>query len=90
MVTLENFHRLFKEALGITPKAYAAANRMGRARDGLIRAVPGATLAGMLDQRDAVAQELPRATTLAAWLKPFSAKPVLLSTVRERIPNGVT
>jgi AraC family transcriptional regulator of adaptative response/methylated-DNA-[protein]-cysteine methyltransferase len=30
-----HFHRLFKETLGVTPKAYAAAHRMGRARDGL-------------------------------------------------------
>ena len=34
-----HFHRLFKEALGVTPKAYAAANRMGRARDGLRQGV---------------------------------------------------
>lgn len=30
-----HFHRLFKEALGVTPKAYADARRMGRAREGL-------------------------------------------------------
>jgi AraC family transcriptional regulator of adaptative response/methylated-DNA-[protein]-cysteine methyltransferase len=30
-----HFHRLFKEALGVTPKAYADAHRMGRAREGL-------------------------------------------------------
>lgn len=35
-----------------------------------------------LGEADAVAQELPRATTLAAWLKPFSAKPVTF----ERLP----
>jgi AraC family transcriptional regulator of adaptative response/methylated-DNA-[protein]-cysteine methyltransferase len=37
-----HFHRVFKAATGVTPRAYAAAHRAGRVRDGLAR--PDATV----------------------------------------------